>query len=112
MSELEDKLTSLLSNPQLMQQVMSLAQNLGPSPPDPPKESPVSGFDPSLLQSLGAMASSGRIDGNQQALLHALCPYLSQNRVEKLERAMRAARLAGAASAFLNGGGLQMLTGR
>ena len=31
---------------------------------------------------------------------------------EKLERAMRAARLAGGASSFLNAGGLQMLSGR
>ena len=52
------------------------------------------------------------IDSNQKSLLHALSPYLSTNRVQKLERAMQAARLAGAASAFLNAGGLQMLTGR
>lgn len=69
-------------------------------------------FDPALLSSLSKMAGHNRIDGNQQALLNALCPYLSRERVEKLERAMRASRLAGAASAFLNAGGLQMLSGR
>ena len=102
MSELEEKLNSLLSNPQLMQQVMSMAQSLGASAPEPKKEEPVvPGFDPSLLQSITAMAGSNRIDGNQQALLNALCPYLSQNRVEKLERAMRAAKMAGFATSLL-----------
>ena len=114
MSELEEKLGSLLSNPQLMHQVMSMAQSLGgqSSPPEPKKEEPSPVFDPALLQSLGKMAGHNHIDGNQQALLNALCPYLSRERVAKLERAMRAARLAGAASSFLNAGGLQMLSGR
>ena len=115
MSELEEKLGSLLNNPQLMQQILSMAQSLGNTPPPPqeptpPEHPPV--FDPALFQSLGRMAGQNRIDNNQQALLNALCPYLSRERVEKLERAMRAARLAGAASTFLNAGGLQMLSGR
>jgi hypothetical protein len=115
MSEMEEKLGSLLNNPQLMQQIMSMAQSLGgpPPPPQDPKPedtSPI--FDPTLLQSLSKMAGQNHIDGNQQALLNALCPYLSRQRVNKLERAMRAARLAGAASSFLNAGGLQMLSGR
>lgn len=115
MSELEEKLGALLSNPQLMQQVMSMAQSLGgppPSPQEPKTEETVPTFDPAILQNLSRMAGKNHIDGNQQALLNALCPYLSRERVNKLERAMRAARLAGAASAFLNAGGLQMLSGR
>lgn len=115
MSELEEKLGSLLSNPQLMQQVMSMAQNLAsqpPAAPEPKQEEPSPIFDPALLQKLTKMAGHSHIDSNQQALLNALCPYLSRERVEKLERAMRASRLAGAASAFLNAGGLQMLSGR
>jgi hypothetical protein len=51
-------------------------------------------------------------DSHQQALLKALRPYLGQDRLIRLERAMRAARLAGAASAFLNAGGLNLLSGR
>lgn len=115
MSELEEKLGSLLNNPQLMQQVLSMAQTLGgppPAPQEPKQEASSPAFDPALLQSLSTMAGQNRLDSNQQALLNALCPYLSRERVEKLERAMRAARLAGAASSFLNAGGLQMLSGR
>ena len=120
MSELEEKLGSVLSNPQLMQQIMSMAQALnGPQEPKqevqkPPEPSPppLPNLDPKMLQGLAGMARQGGIDHNQQALLKALSPYLSRDRVQKLERAMGAARMAGAASAFLNSGGLKLLTGR
>ena len=118
MSELEERLNAVLSNPQLMQQIASMAQAMGgdsqnktPEPVEQPA-SVISGFDPKLLQTLAQTMGQTGIDRNQKSLLHALSPYLSSYRVQKLERAMQAARLAGAASAFLNAGGLQMLTGR
>lgn len=127
MSEMEEKLNAILGNPQMMQQLMGMAQALGasqaaqapPSPntPEPPTnpertipQAPA--LDPGMLQSLAGLAQQGSVDKNQQTLLTALQPYLSRDRVAKLERAMRAARLANAASAFLNAGGLKMLTGR
>lgn len=123
MSEMEEKLGQILSNPQMMQQIMSLAQAMNasqpqkqePTPPPQPLQPTVPAIpdiDPNLLRSLSSMTRQGGIDQNQQALLKALSPYLSQNRVNKLERAMRAAKMAGLASAFLNSGGLQMLSGR
>lgn len=115
MSELEDKISSVLNNPQLMQQILSMAQSMNPqqpSPQEPEKEASGPVFDPALMQNLARMASQNQVDGNQQALLAALCPYLSRDRVGKLERAMRAARLAGAASSFLNAGGLSLFSGR
>ena len=117
MSELEEKLGTVLNNPQLMQQILSLAQSLGAQQPPAEEEKEPSkptapALDPRLLQSLTGMVRQGSVDSDQQALLNALCPYLSRDRVGKLERAMRAARLANAASAFLSAGGLQMLTGR
>jgi len=119
MSEMEERLNALLSNPQLMQQIASMAQAMGAGPENKPAEekephppSPAAGFDPKLLQAMAQAAGQSGVDSNQRTLLHALSPYLSPYRVQKLERAMQAARLAGAASAFLNAGGLQMLTGR
>ena len=115
MSEMEEKLNALLSNPQLMQQIASMAQAMGSqAPQQPPEQTPsaMPALDPRLLQTVAQTMGQTGIDSNQKALLHALSPYLSTNRVQKLERAMQAARLAGAASAFLNAGGLQMLTGR
>ena len=110
MSELEEKLGAMLSNPQLMQQISSLVQAMGqpsqpaPSPPPMPEPSPPEP-DFSQLQGLASFLQSNRTDANQQALLRALSPYLSPWRVGKLERAMRASKMAGLASVFLRGDG-------
>lgn len=115
MSELDDKLSAILGNPQMMQQIMTLAQTMGAAQPAPPQqtETPaLPNLDPAMLKSLAGMAAKGGVDHNQQALLTALSPYLSQSRVHKLERAMQAAQIAGAASSFLGSGGLQALIGR
>lgn len=108
MSELEEKLGALLANPQLMQQISSLVQAMGqPSPSPPPPTPPQQPSEPdfSQLQGLASFLQSNRIDTNQQALLRALSPYLSPWRVGKLERAMRASKMAGLASVFLRGDG-------
>ena len=113
MDQMEDKIGAILNNPQLMQQIMTMAQSLGQNPPEketPPPTMPE--FDPALLSGLGALAGQGKVDSNQQALLTALHPYLSSRKVEKLEKAMRAARMARMASSFLGKGGLSFLTGR
>ena len=108
MSELEEKLGALLANPQLMQQISSLVQAMGqpsPSPPPPTPPQQPSEPDMSQLQGLASLLQSNRIDTNQQALLRALSPYLSPWRVGKLERAMRASKMAGLASVLLRGDG-------
>lgn len=117
MSELEEKLGTLLSNPQLMQQIAAMAQAIGQSspqqaPPQPKAPSAPALPDPAMLKSLSEMAQVGRIDREQQELLHALSPFLSQTRIGKLERAMRAAKMAGFASIFLKSGGLNLFGGR
>lgn len=112
MSELEEKLGAMLSNPQLMRQISSLVQAMGqpsqpvPSPPpmpEPSSQPPEPDF--SQLQGLASLLQSNRTDANQQALLRALSPYLSPWRVGKLERAMRASKMAGLASVLLRGDG-------
>ena len=116
MSEMEDKLNTVLSNPQLMQQIMTMAQSLGQSsdPPSasPPQEPALPAMDLAMVQKLSGLASQSGIDREQQALLSALSPYLSREKVTKLEKAMRAAKMASLASSFLNQGGLSLLTGR
>ena len=118
MDQMEDKLGAILSNPQLMQQIMSMAQSLGQSASAQPEaQSPATpqGFgelDPGLIRKIAGLAGQGSIDRNQQALLTALNPYLSSSKVQKLEKAMRAARMARAASGFLGQGGLSLITGR
>ena len=119
MPEMEDKLGAILNNPQLMQQIMSMAQSLGESPPtqpppvqEPPSPPPVPDIDPALIAKIMSLAGKTGIDRNQQALLCALKPYLTEMRLKKLEKAMKAARLAGAASTFLPKGTIPFLSGR
>lgn len=110
MDEMEEKIGAVLSNPKLMEQIMAMAQSLGSgappqpanSPPMPPEPEFTPGMDPAMLSKLAGIANQSGIDGNQRALLQALTPYLSRERIRKLEKAMRAARIAGMASVFLS----------
>lgn len=118
MENLEEKIGSILNNPQLMQQIMSMAQSLGQSQPpkqeerSEPTPASIPGIDLSVLQKISGLVQQSGIDGNQQALLAALSPYLSQDRVSRLERAMRAARIARHASTFLASNNPSALSGR
>ena len=69
-------------------------------------------IDLSALQKITGFARQSSIDSNQQSLLKALGPYLSNRRIDRLEKAMRAAKLAKMASSFLGTGALQSLLGR
>lgn len=113
MSELEDKLNTVLNNPQLMQQIMSMAQNMNSNSTAPEQTAPqgaLPDLDVNLIRQLSGMAQQGTIDRNQQSLLKALGPYLSPGRIGKLEKAMRAAKMAQFATVFLNSN--QFLSGR
>ncbi len=118
MSELEDKLSAVLSNPQMMQQIMALAKGMEQpaqaAQPALPASAPAPAFqlDPGMLQKIASLTARSGVDEHQRALLSALSPYLSRGRVDKLEKAMRAARMTELASAFLGSGALQGLIGR
>lgn len=125
MSELDDKLNSILNNPQMMQQIMSLAQSMNspepqPSAPPEPQQSPAqkSGalfdtpIDPSLLSRIAGLMQRSSIDQDQAQLLKALKPFLSGRKLQKLERAMHAAKMAGIASDVVGIGGHHPFSGR
>ena len=108
MGEFEDKLASVMNDPAMMQKIMSLAQSLGgespePQPQPPPKQesAPFPEIDLGMLQKLSGFARQSGIDPNQQALLSALRPYLKGNRISRLERAMKAAKMAGLATSLI-----------
>ena len=115
MDDMEEKLTAILNNPQIMQQIMSLAAGMGSQEPSTAPESSSEGFpniDLGLLQKLSSLAGQTGIDPHQQTLLHALTPYLHDDRIRRLERAMRAAKTARLATDLLGSSGLSFLTGR
>ena len=104
MEDLQNQLGAIMSDPAMMEKLMAMAQSLGGSQQQQPPEKPdLPPFDPAMLQRLtGIMGQSG-IDPHQKGLLSALRPYLSCHRIDKLEKAMRAAKMAKLASVFLGG---------
>lgn len=102
MEGLEEKLGAILNDPQAMQKIMSMAQSLGAGQESPQQMPVMPDFDPAMLQKVAALSRQGSIDKNQQALLRALSPYLSRQRILKLENAMRAAKMAGFAASALS----------
>jgi len=108
MEQMEEKLGAILGNPELMQQIMTMAQSLGgpretaPPKPEPPRqEDAMPQLDTASLQKIMSFARQTGIDRNQQNLLTALNPFLPGDRIRKLERAMRAAKLANLATSAL-----------
>lgn len=121
MADIQEQMNAILSNPEMMQKIMAMAQAMQPSQDQKREPAPTKqdnpGFsmpdiDPSMVQKLSRLAWQSNIDKNQKNLLNALAPYLSQERISKLERAMRAAKMANMASSFLGKSGFQFHTGR
>ena len=114
MEGMEEKLGAILNDPNMMQQIMSMAQSLGNSAPSGQQDEKKDGqpVDAAVLQKLSGIAGSSGVDHHQKLLLQALTPYLNRDRITKLENAMRAAKMAKLASSFLGNGGLQNLIGR
>ena len=115
MSEFEDKLQSILGNPDAMNQIMSIAQSItgnsndsGDSPPAeeaaPPASSdqstgdPLSllgNLDPRLLQvGMRLLSEYNAEDDRKTALLTALQPFVRQERYAKVDKAIQIAKLA------------------
>lgn len=97
MSELQDTLRQIMSNPEAMRQVQSLGEQLGlnaassasaspapvPAPPD------TTGGD--MLSAFSKLAPLMRAPQNDEtvALLNALRPFLSEEKQERLRHAQR-----------------------
>lgn len=100
---LEEKLSQVLNDPNSMAQLMSFAQSLGmgppdapppPGPPPGPSPGPPPGDDAFVRGILQLVRQANQKDGPQEALLAVLKPYLRPDRREKLDRAMRIARIS------------------
>jgi len=113
MEGMEEKLGAILSNPEMMNTIMSMAKALGqsqpsPEPAPPPKESPppqkpapqqhkappLGRNELEMISRISALSQQTGLDRQEQALLKALHPYLGRDRLSKLEKAMQAAKMA------------------
>lgn len=113
MSDFEDKLNGILSNPDAMGQIMDLARSLGAgksessspqskppvqeTPPSPVSTDPFSALgnlDPRLFDMAGKLLSAyNSSDDDRAALLSALRPFVKAERYAKLDQAIRISKL-------------------
>ena len=109
MAEFEDKLNSILSNPDLMGQIMSMAGSLNQQPPPPPPpQNPGFGsmpFDPGAMAGMMQMLKATQLEPRQRQLIQALRGFVPDDRLVRLEKAMQASLIAKFASAAMNQGG-------
>ena len=98
-NDLEHQLQSILNDPSAMQNILAMAQSLsgtiGASAEKNEEVMPV--------QQMANIASKSYIDQKESSLLSALSPYLSRDRIKKLENAMRAAKMARLATTLISG---------
>lgn len=99
MDNVEQMLEGVLSNPDMMQKIMGLAQSLGTSEKNTPPPQTEPGFNP--IKELSGLLKNTGVDAKQQALLKALSPYMHGDRIQKLQRAMQASKIAELASSML-----------
>lgn len=116
MGEWEDKLQSILGDPNAMNQIMAIAQSItgntaepdasaqGGGDPTPPEATPQSGgdlfsamgeLDPRLLQiGMRLLSEYNCEDEKKTALLTALQPFIQERRRDKVDQAIRIAKLS------------------
>ncbi len=109
--DLESQLNAVLNDPEKMAQVMAMAQSLGlGSPPDASSQDAAPQAeaadaapafqpnDPTVQAMMSMLRESAGRDDRSTALLQALRPMLRADRQPKIDRAIRAARMAKLAS--------------
>lgn len=119
MADWQEQLNTILSDPEAMTRIASLAQSLSGAspeapPPPPPDAAPdaeggaavasaLKGLDPELLRrALPLLQQLNRPEsGEAAAFLRALRPFLSEKRRGKVERAAQLARLIHLGKTFL-----------
>lgn len=107
MAELEDQINSILSNPDMMKTIMSMAGSLGTqkvSSPPPPQQTPANDplpFDPAAMQGMMELLRGTQLEKRQQELLRALSAWLPGEKVTRLQKAMQASRVARYATAAM-----------
>ena len=102
MSDFEDRLNSILNDPMQMEKITSVAKSLMGSNETPQEQLRAKvdkdsglfeNFDPAMLGRLTKVIGGADRNDDKRALLEAMKPYLSQRRREKLERAMKLAKM-------------------
>ena len=91
MSEMQDAINQILSNPEAMKQVQSLGEQLGLSKPAPKPEPKNEMLG--AMKSLAPLMGSFSADDDVSRLFQALKPFLGEEKQRKLEQAQRLMKL-------------------
>ncbi len=119
MSEFEDRINSVLNDPEQMDKIANLAKSLmgGEATREAPSDeggmlgkigelakglmggdTPDKGgmdIDPAMLGRISSLVSAGsKQNSDQRALLEAMKPYMSEKRRQKMDKALKIAQLA------------------
>ena len=105
MAEFEDKLSSILGNPELMGQIMSMAGSLNQQAAPPPPPPPQLPFDAGAMAGMMQMLQATQLEPRQRNLIQALRGFVPDDRLVRLEKAMQASLIARFASHAMNHGG-------
>ena len=105
MAEFEEKLQSILGNPELMGQIMSMAGSMNQPPPPPPQPTAGLPFDPGAMAGMMQMLKATQLEPKQRQLIQALRGFVPDDRLVRLEKAMQASLIARFASTAMNQGG-------
>ena len=98
MNDFESALNQLLSDPGQMEKLMGVAKAFMPADGEAaenaePDVLPIGGIDPKLLALIGKLMGEYGAGGDKEQLLHAISPYLSEERREQFKRATEMAKL-------------------
>ncbi len=116
MADFNEMLQGIMSNPQALEQIKTLAQGLGLSdtsniPTPPPAPVPSQPDFNQLLQSFVQLSRNTPINAQQMALLQALKPFMRPERAARLDKAIQVARLSQLASNAFQQMGPQLFGG-
>ena len=109
MSEFEERINSLLNNPEELSRLSNMARSLmegglfsgGQEQSSRSSQSAPAGPDPMLQKLMSGIAGLGGEKNSNTAMLKAISPYLDEKRGRKLERAIRMAQMARVARSVL-----------
>ena len=99
MSDISQQIDNILSDPQMMERIKALGGLFGQpaSAPEPPAETPPQSAQnadiiPSIMRFMPLLTSLGD-DDDSTRLLKAIMPFLSPERRERMERAIKLLRV-------------------
>ena len=103
MSELEERINAVLGDPAQMEKITKMARSLMGGGAENPQSAPAQsgagmlgelGLDGEAMGRLSRLLSAQSSPGAGQAMLEAMRPYLSDKRRQKVDKALKIARLA------------------